>query len=110
VLSRNNRVSAALLIAVTLYGFAHFSDLPNLVAIHFDWSGKPNGYANRWVLLLFIPLLTLALTFFQSWLIRFSPEGPRQERARRLIPRLNLIMTAVMCAAQLAILSVNLPK
>lgn len=110
MLSRSNRISAALLIATTLYGFAHFSSLPETAAIHFDIHGNPNGYASKWVVLFLIPVMTIVLTVFQSWLVKVQPDSPKKDRALRMIPRLNLIMTAIMCAAQLAIISANLPK
>lgn len=39
--------SIALLIALVIYTFMSYSDLPETIATHFDATGKPNGYSNK---------------------------------------------------------------
>lgn len=63
----NTLVFFAILIAITNLAYAaySFTNLPATIPIHFDISGKPNGWGEKYTIF-FIPLINLALVSFMA--------------------------------------------
>lgn len=58
-LERSALFALMLLWAFTIYAF---KQLPEIVPIHFDGAGKPDGYGTKWTMFI-LPLITTALFF-----------------------------------------------
>jgi uncharacterized membrane protein len=74
-------LNAVLLICAFAYAFATFADLPDRFPIHYDMSGKPDGWAEKsmpfWLL---FPLLALGMTvlfYTLGLLVNYFKKHPR---------------------------------
>jgi len=101
----SNLLSFVLIIGVSIYGYMRFAELPESVPTHFDLSGHPNGYSSRWFLMLFIPLLSLALQLLMPLFLKISPQGFKMEQSRDQLPIINLTIAGMMSCLQLGMLS-----
>jgi uncharacterized membrane protein len=74
---------AALLVVSTFFTLSSGGDLPEKVAIHFNASGVPDGWANRDHYRLFIVLLLVGLPLLLVWVMAGLP---RYTNGRGQIP------------------------
>ncbi len=77
-------LAAGLMVGLFIYTFVSWSNLPEIIPMHFDSKGQPDGYGGR-ITIFFSPLLTLTLFILLTILnrrpdifnypIRISPEN-----------------------------------
>jgi len=87
---------AALVASVALASFA-YGRLPPIVATHFDWRFRPDGYGPKWVLF-FGPAVQIALDIFLlltkrfpiTWNSMYDPSKPEDE------PRIRALTSTVV--------------
>ncbi len=55
-----------------LFGVIKWKTLPDVLAIHFDLSGKPNGFAPKIFVVAVLPLILLACQIFSVAVTKYS--------------------------------------
>jgi uncharacterized membrane protein len=86
-------VLAAFVVALALY-----PTLPAVIPIHFDWQGRPDGYAAKWPGAFFTPFVMLGL-FAVGLITRVIKREP--SRARDII---ELMLQGFLCEANAVVL------
>ena len=102
-----NVISALLVIFMALAGMSALGRIPadSLVAIHFDVSGTPNGWAPAWIGLSLLPSISSFAWLLLHRLPAIDPSGDNVLRSRHAVRAIWLASIAVIALAQLLIVT-----
>ncbi|HZW20827.1 SdpI family protein [Noviherbaspirillum sp.] len=92
--------SLALAVSVLLHG-----RLPESMAIHWNLSGEPDGFASRQIGAFALPVLTLLLSLGRTVIHRLEPRAPNLERSSKALSALVVAMALVLTLVHLTILA-----
>ena len=70
---RNRWVAPLAIIAMTLFGFAVFGELPDRIDSHWNASGEADGTMSRVTAVLFMPALTIGIWLLMVFIPRIDP-------------------------------------
>jgi uncharacterized membrane protein len=79
-----------------------FGVLPAELPIHFAANGTPDQFASKSFVLIFYPVLTLALIIIQPLLLAISPNGFQLEEDGRPVGKVNFALSILFAALLLA--------
>jgi uncharacterized membrane protein len=92
-------VTTFLCLLPTILSALLFKDLPSEVAIHFDFSGNPDGFANKAIAAFGIPILLAGLNILLQVVLENDPKKtngqPLRSLSKWLIPVLSLTLVPV---------------
>ena len=64
-----------ILLIPIIYALAIFKSLPETIPIHFGLNGEPNGFGNKWMVLLFPVIINPGVYLLLSYLFKIDPKG-----------------------------------
>ncbi len=108
MLSHRANIAAWALLAVMVCAEARVLSVVPLdmpLAIHFDASGTPNGWAPAWFALSLVPLIALVILGMSVLLPKADPRGDNLLRSQSAVQTFFLAVLALLLAAQLVVVA-----
>ncbi len=90
---KNNWHSLLLILGTVTWAMMQAPELPDLIPSHFDLSGRPDKFGDKYFNLALLPTLTLITLLLLNFRAKISPKGYDMPNGQKVVGLFNLALT-----------------